>query len=47
LEEILAFVTKYFHEFQHMSQKAWDAKEIIFGEVLEGDPIKVVLTPVL
>jgi hypothetical protein len=47
LEETLTFVTKYFHEFQHVLKKAWDAKERIFGEVLEGAPTKVVLTPVL
>jgi hypothetical protein len=47
LEETLAFVIKYFHEFQHVSKRTWDAKEKIFGEVLEGVPTKVVLTPIL
>ncbi len=47
LEEILGFVTKYFHEFEHISKIIWDIKEGVFGEVLEGIPTKVVLSPIL
>jgi hypothetical protein len=47
LKETLGFVTKYFHEFGHVSKIIWDIKEWVFGEVLECIPTKVVLSPIL
>jgi hypothetical protein len=49
LEETLWFVIEYIHEFEHVSRKVWDAKEEegVFGEVLEGASLKVLLNPIL
>jgi len=38
LEEILAFVTEYLHELEHVSKRIWDVKEEdgVFGIFLKG-----------
>jgi len=45
LEETLGFVTKYMHEFEHVSRRVWDVKEEegVSGEVLEGASPELVL----
>ncbi len=42
LEKTLGLMTKYLHEFEHVSKKIWDAKEEegIFGELLDSVPTK-------
>jgi hypothetical protein len=42
LKETLGFVTKYLHEFEHVTRRVWDAEEGKSKEVLEGAPTKVV-----
>jgi hypothetical protein len=41
LEETLRFVTKYLHEFEHVSKRVWNVNEGLCGEVLEGVFTKV------
>jgi hypothetical protein len=47
LEETLSFVTKYLHEFEHVTKRVWDAEKGVSEEVLEGAPTKVELNPIL
>ncbi len=41
-------MTKYLHEFEHVTKRVWDVEEEgISREVLEGAPIRVVLSFIL
>jgi hypothetical protein len=48
LQETLGFVIEYFHEFEHVTIRVWDAKEEgVFREILQGDPTKLVLNLIM